>query len=292
MIGEGSNIVWDDDGYPGLVLVNKIKGFEVAGEFDNGKYITGGGGENWDSFVAKTVDMNLTGIEFLSLVPGTVGATPVQNVGAYGSEVSNTITTLEAYDIFEKKFVNLRGSECGFGYRTSRFKTTDKGRFLITHVTFLLQQGNPQPPFYPVLESYLSDKGVDSFTPQNIREAVISIRSSKLPDPHVIANNGSFFANPVISSDVFFGIQGDYPEMPHWSVEGGIKISAAWLIEQAGFKDFHDEETGMATWMQQPLVLVNEKARTTAQLKQFKQKIVDAVQQKFGITLEQEPELI
>lgn len=294
LIGQGSNIIWDDDGYPGLVAVNKVLGITSSGDYDTGMYLTAASGENWDSFVAHSVEQGLTGIEFLSLIPGTVGATPVQNVGAYGAEVSSTITTLEAYDTVEKKLVILRGSDCGFGYRTSRFKTTDKGRYLITAVTFFLQKGNPKGPFYGALETYFREHGITSgFTPAVIREAVIAIRSSKLPDPALIANNGSFFANPIIPATNFTQLLADHPLVPYWEVAGDkIKISAAWLIEQAGFKDYHDEETGMATWAKQPLVLVNEHAETTAQLKAFRQKIVDTVQSKFGITLEQEPELI
>lgn len=294
LIGEGSNIIWDDDGYPGLVAVNKVTGITSSGDYDTGIYLTAASGENWDNFVKHCVKQGLTGIEFLSLIPGTVGATPVQNVGAYGAEVSSTITTIEAYDTIEKKLVILRGSDCGFGYRTSRFKTTDKGRYLITAVTFFLQKGNPTGPFYGALETYLREHGITTEpTPDVIREAVIAIRSSKLPDPAVIANNGSFFANPVIPSFDFTQILADYPTIQYWEVaDDKVKISAAWLIEQAGFKDIHDKETGMATWHKQPLVLVNEHAETTAQLKAFRQKIIDAVRTKFGITLEQEPELV
>lgn len=293
LIGEGSNIIWDDDGFPGLVMVNKILGFEVTGEYDESKYLTAGAGENWDAFVAKTVEMNLTGIEYLSLIPGTVGATPVQNVGAYGAEVSNTISTIEAYDALEKKLVTLRGSDCNFGYRTSRFKTTDKGRFFIISVTFLLQQSQPRPPFYAALEKYFTEHAIRHITPQVVRDAVIDIRSNKLPDPKLVANNGSFFANPIISAADSFELLTDYPDMPHWNTnDGKVKVSAAWLIEQSGFKDVHDSETGMATWAKQPLVLVNEHAESTAQLKAFTQKIIESVNQKFRITLEQEPELI
>jgi len=293
MIGEGSNIVWKDDGYPGLVLVNKIQGFEITGEYDTGTYITAGSGLNWDGFVAQTVEMGLTGIEFLSLVPGTVGATPVQNVGAYGAEVSTSITTIEAYDKEAKKFVTLRGSDCEFGYRTSRFKTTDRGRFFITSVTFFLQKNTPQPPFYNALQQYFTEHDITDVTVQAIRDAVIAIRSAKLPNPAQVANNGSFFANPIIDQGTFAQLAADFPEVPHWPIDNDmVKVSAAWLIEQAGFKDFHDPETGMATWPKQPLVLVNEHAESTAQLLAFKQKLVDAVRSKFNVTLVQEPELI
>lgn len=293
MIGEGSNIIWNDDGFPGLVLVNKIQGFEVTGDFGTSKYITAGSGLNWDEFVAQTVDMGLTGIEFLSLVPGTVGGTPVQNVGAYGAEVSQTIVTVEAYDRQAKVFVTLRGTDCNFAYRTSRFKTTDRGRFFITNVCFALEQGLPQPPFYGALQRYFNEHNLTDITPKVVREAVIAIRSAKLPDPRQVANNGSFFANPIIESSAFVQLLNDYPDIAHWGVDDSkVKLSAAWLIEHAGFKDYHDPETGMGTWPSQPLVLVNEHAEKTAQLLAFKQKIVDAVSQKFGIVLEQEPELI
>ena len=293
MIGEGSNLIWNDDGYPGLVIVNKISGFEVTGEFDSSTYVTAGSGLHWDSFVEKTVEMGLTGLEFLSLVPGTVGATPVQNVGAYGAEVASTITTIEAYDSQTKAFVTLRGDECQFGYRTSRFKTVDRGRFFITSVTFGLQKGSPEPPFYNALQTYLREKNITDYTPASIREAVIAIRSAKLPDPAVVANNGSFFANPIIDADSFTQLQADFPDIAHWEVEDGkIKLSAAWLLEQAGFKDAHDQETGMGTWPAQPLVLVNEHAEKTAQLIAFRDKIIATVLQKFNVTLQQEPELI
>ncbi len=292
MIGTGSNIIWNDSGFPGLLLVNKLQGIEIAGEYDNGQYITTASGTNWDEFVAKTTEMGLTGIEYLSLIPGTVGATPVQNVGAYGAEVSSTIVTIEAFDTQTDSFVNLRGSECDFGYRSSRFKTHDSERFIITSVTFLLQRGNPRPPFYGSLETYLAEHNVQDITPAAVRQGVIAIRSAKLPDPKEIANNGSFFANPIIDAGSFTQLLADYPTIAHWNIGDKVKISAAWLIEQAGFKDYHDPETGMATWSLQPLVLVNEHAETTEQLIAFRDKIITTVSQKFGITLQQEPEII
>jgi UDP-N-acetylmuramate dehydrogenase len=257
------------------------------------RYVTAGGGVAWDEFVAYTADRDMTGVEFLSLIPGTVGATPVQNVGAYGQEVGNSIVTIEAYDKQTHQFVTIPGSECNFSYRNSRFKGADKGRFFITAVTFFLNVGNPTPPFYGAVEQYCKDHNITQLTPKIGRDAVIAIRSTKLPDPAVIANNGSFFGNPIISTDKYFELHNDYPEIAHWPVDDQhVKLSAAWLIDNAGFKDVHDAETGMATWHTQPLVLVNEHATSTANLLAFKQKIVDTVQAKFGITLEQEPELI
>lgn len=293
MIGGGSNIIWRDEGFAGLIIVNKIMGFEEQQEDEENYFVHVGAGENWDSVVERTVTKGMTGIEALSLIPGTAGATPVQNVGAYGQEIAQTLVVVEAYDRQKKQMVNIQNMECGFGYRTSRFKTTDRGRFFITGITLHLLHGNPQPPYYAALEQYLNENNITERSPQAIRTAVIAIRSSKLPDPAVVANNGSFFANPVISEGQLVGLQSNYPNIPHWPAgEGLVKIPAAWLIEQAGLKGINDPETGMMTWPKQPLVLVNEHAQSTAQLLQFRQKILDAIQQKFNITLEQEPELL
>lgn len=291
MIGDGSNVIWGDEGYPGLVLVDKIRGYELNGSEKTGIYLSIGGGEPWDSVVQRTVEAGLTGIEALSLIPGTAGATPVQNVGAYGQEISQTLITVEAYDTQAGGFVTLAGGDCGFGYRTSRFKTTDHGRFFITGLTLSLTRGKPLPPFYASVQTYFDEHGITDPGPADLRQAVIAIRTAKLPDPAVVHNTGSFFANPIVEESKFKELSGQYSMVPHWSTKDGrVKISGAWLIEQAGFKDYHDTETGMATWPKQPLVLVNEHARSAADLLKFKQKITDAVQAKFGIALEQEPE--
>lgn len=293
MIGTGSNIVWKDEGYPGLVIVNNIQRYETFNEDNENIYVTAGAGENWDTVVERTSQAGLTGIEALSLIPGTTGATPVQNVGAYGQEISQTLTTIEAFDTQQSDFVTIRGDDCGFGYRTSRFKTNDRGRFYITAITLHLRKANPQTPYYARVQSYFEEHGISDITPQVLRNAVIDIRQSKLPDPAIVKNNGSFFANPIISNDDLVRIHAGYPEMPAWTQEDGrAKIPAAWLIEQAGFKDFHDPQSGMATWPNQPLVLVNESAKTTADLLKFRKQILDAVNAKFGITLIQEPELL
>lgn len=292
MIGSGSNIVWRDEGFPGLLLVNKIMRYEDFNEDGTNHYLTVGAGENWDSVIDRTVQAGLTGIEALSLIPGTAGATPVQNVGAYGQEIAETLMSVEAYDTAAKQFSNIPAADCAFGYRISRFKTSDRGRFFITAITLHLMHGNPEPPFYPTLEKYFAAHNIETFTPQAVREAVIDIRSHKLPDPAKVANNGSFFANPVVDDGTLAQLLATYSEVPHWQAKGGAKLAAAWLIEQAGFKDYHDKATGMATWPVQPLVLVNESAKTTADLLKFRQRIIDAVQQKFGVTLEQEPELL
>ncbi len=296
IIGGGSNIFWRDEGFVGLVIVNKIMGYQDFAEDSSNHYLTIGAGENWDSVVERSVAAGLTGIEALSLIPGTAGGTPIQNVGAYGQEVSDTLVSIEAYDLHSRGFLTIPASDCAFGYRTSRFKTTDRDRFLICGLTLHLMHQNPTPPFYRAVADYFAARSVTDFTPETLRAAVIDIRSSKLPDPAKVANNGSFFANPIIDAVQLTQLQADFPDMPHWPTgddnSGQVKIPAAWLIEQAGFKDYHDAETGMATWPSQPLVLVNEHAHNTADLLRFKAKIVDAVEAKFQITLVQEPELL
>ncbi len=293
MIGIGSNIIWSDKGYPGLVIVDKILGFEKFDEDQENVYLTISSGEDWDSVVARSVADNLTGIEALSLIPGTAGATPVQNVGAYGQQISETLVSVECYDHQTKQFMAMPNTDCNFSYRSSRFKTTDKGRFFITGMTLHLRRANPEPPFYPSVKSYFDSNKIVSYTPQVLRDAVINIRSAKMPDPKQVANNGSFFVNPLVDEGQLTDLLNKYPSITYWSQnDGKYKLSAAWLVEQAGFKDFHDPETGMATWPAQALVFVNEHAQSTANLLSFRQKVVSKVQQMFDINLQQEPEII
>jgi UDP-N-acetylmuramate dehydrogenase len=292
MIGDGSNIIWQDAGFEGLVLVNKIKGFELDKQ-EYSAFATIGAGENWDSAVDRITTENLSGVERLSLIPGTVGATPVQNVGAYGQEISNSLITIQAYDKQLKKMVVLPKSECNFAYRTSRFNREDKGRFFITSITLSLSESPPMPPFYPSLQKYLTENKIDKYTPANIREAVISIRNSKLPDPAKVANCGSFFRNPIINFELLEKLRGKYQGLVYWEVsDDQYKVSAAWLMEQLGLKGYHEPNTGMAVWDKHSLVLVNEKAKNTAALLAFRDAILKRVKEKFEIDLVQEPELI
>ncbi|MBX4201686.1 UDP-N-acetylmuramate dehydrogenase [Candidatus Saccharibacteria bacterium] len=293
MIGRGSNIVWRDEGFAGLILVNKIMGRDILREDSHTATIKVGGGENWDKFVDWTVGKKLSGLEFMSLVPGTCGAAPVQNVGAYGGELSDTLLELEAFDLTFNAFVKLQNHDCNFSYRSSRFKTTDRGRFLITTVSVTLNKFGPNPPFYESLQNYFDEHGVTKFSPKAVRQAVIDIRNSKLPDPEKVANNGSFFTNPIVEQPQFVNLQQRYPDIKGWQTSNGkVKVSAGWLVEKAGFKGVHDEQTGMATWPYQALVLVNEHARNTNDLLEFRQKIIFKVDELFGIVLEQEPELL
>lgn len=293
MIGGGSNIIWRDEGYPGLIIVNKIKGREVVAEDGSSLTVRIGAGEVWDSIVEWSVQQNLSGIEFLSAIPGSAGAGPVQNIGAYGAELADTLVEVAVYDRLQRAFGSISADKCGFGYRTSRFKTNDRGRFVITSLVLRLKKENPTPPFYEALQKYFDEHKITNFTPATVREAVVAVRASKLPDPAIVANNGSFFTNPIIESEQFDKLKIEHPGIKGWPTEDGrIKVAAGWLVEQAGFRGYRDPETGMATNPNQALVLINEHARTTADLLKFKQKIVDKVEQMFGITLVQEPELL
>ncbi len=293
MIGSGSNIIWRDEGFEGLVIVNCIMGKTVVQQDEQSAVIKIGAGENWDEIVAWAVEMNLSGIEFLSAIPGKAGAAPVQNIGAYGAELSNCLIEASVYDSLESSFGSIRAEDCGFGYRTSRFKTTDKKRFLITSIALKLDKKNPAPPFYESLQVYFDSHNITRFSPKVVRDAVIEIRKNKLPDPKFVANNGSFFTNPMVSAEQFEALKEKYADIKGWPTAGGkVKLAAGWMVEKAGFRGVHDPETGMATNPNQALVLINEHARSTADLLKFKQKIVARVQEMFGVTLEQEPELL
>lgn len=293
VVGEGNNIVWRDEGFDGLLIANRIRGYKIVDEDQKSATIWAGAGENWDLIVDWSVKKGLSGIEFLSAIPGLVGATPVQNIGAYGAEIAQTLVELNALDTTSGDFVVIKNEVCGFAYRTSRFKTNDKGRFLITSITLRLKKQNPAPPFYESLQDYLDKHKIREFTPRTIRAAVIEIRKVKLPDPSVVANNGSFFINPIIIKEQFDQLKQKYPDIKGWFRDDGrVKISAGWMIERAGFKDIHDQATGMGTWWGSALVMVNEHAKSTSDLLAFKQKILAKVHDMFGIVLEQEPELL
>jgi UDP-N-acetylmuramate dehydrogenase len=286
VIGEGSNIIWSGD-YHGLIIINALLGIQIQGTS-----VLVQAGEPWDHVVATTVAAGLYGLECLSLIPGTTGATPVQNVGAYGTEVSQYISQVHVYDTTTATQYSLTNTECNFGYRSSRFNTYDAGRFIITAVEFTLHTTVPRPPFYTALEHYFIEHAITEYSAQIIRDAVITIRQSKLPDPKVIANTGSFFKNPIVSITDFKTLKATHPTIPHWEVESGIKLSAGWLMEQAGFKGYTDTTTGMGTYKHHALVLVNYTAKNPSDLLECKQHIISTVQAMFGVTLVQEPELV
>lgn len=289
VLGGGSNVIFSN-GYDGLVLHNQLKSFEVLSSDAALCTLRIGAGENWDDVVARTVQMELTGIEALSAIPGTAGATPVQNVGAYGQEIADTLVDLEAYDLQTHSFVTIPKAECDFSYRHSKFKDTTDRRYIIASITLTLQKSNPQPPFYASLQQYLDEHNITEFTPQSIRQAVIAVRARRLPDPSIVANTGSFFKNPLISKAAFAPVYDAHPDIAHWEMpDGTIKLAAGWLIEHAGLKDHASH--GMKLFDGNALVFVNESAKNYADLAAFRQEVVDKVHQVFGVTLEQEPEL-
>lgn len=290
MLGGGSNVIFSD-GYPGLIIINALHGFEVVHEDTNGATIRVNAGENWDEVVGRTVSMGLSGIEKLSAIPGTAGATPVQNVGAYGSEIADTLIELEAYDTNKKQFVTLAKADCKFSYRTSIFKSPYNRHYIITSITLRLAKTNPEPPFYATLQTYLDKHNITTYTPQTIRDAVIAIRAQKLPDPSIIANTGSFFKNPIVDKGILAHIQLSHPDAPHYDMpDGKVKLLAGWLIDSAGLKGYRAH--GMRVYEKNALVFVNESAQTYADLEAFKQEIIKKVELAFCVTLQQEPELI
>lgn len=290
ILGGGSNVIFSN-GYDGLVIVNRITGFEVLEDSPAGATVRIGAGENWDETVKKTVDLNLHGIEALSAIPGTAGGTPVQNVGAYGAQISDTLTELTAYDTLTHTFVTLNKDACNFSYRNSIFKSPLDRHFIITSITLRLTKEQPQPPFYASLESYLAEHHITEYTVQTIRDAVIAIRAIKLPDPSVVANTGSFFKNPIISAEQAGELIAAHPTIAHWPMpDGRVKIAAGWLVEQAGLKGYASH--GMRTYEHHALVLVNDHAKNYEDLAAFRDEIIEKVKNTFSITLEQEPELL
>lgn len=290
VLGGGSNVIFSD-GYEGLVIINRIDGYNVLSEYNEGATICIGAGENWDKAVEKTVENNLHGIELLSGVPGTSGATPVQNVGAYGAEIADTLTELEVYNLKTGQFETLSKEECHFGYRNSIFKPIEHRKYIIVSITLKLVKQMPKPPFYNSLQKYLDEHNITDYTPKSIRQAVLAVRANRLPDPSKLANSGSFFKNPIVSMTHAETLQNQYPDLAFWPLEEGkAKIAAGWLLEKAGLRGYSAH--GMKTYEHHALVLVNDHAQNYDDLLKFKQEIIDAVQEKFGVKLEQEPELM
>lgn len=292
MLGGGSNIVFGEAGFDGLVIVDEIKGFEIVDENDESTTITIGAGEEWDPIVGKTVEMGLSGIEALSLIPGSTGGTPVQNVGAYGQEVGQTLVSIDVYDALEKSFVTLQKDDLDLHYRDSNLKVpVEQRRYFIHSVTLKLSKTMMlKRPLYEALEKYFVEHGIQELTPQTVREAVVAVRSSKLPDPEVIPNSGSFFAHPIVDEAVYEKIKTEYPEVKAYPFHGQYKLAAGWLIENAGLKNYAAH--GLKTYDKQALVVVNESAKHASDLMKFRDEIIAKVEAKFGVTLRQEPELI
>lgn len=288
VLGGGSNVIAKDEGFNGIVILMKIPGFEIIAEDISSTTIKIGGGENWDQVVERAVNMNLSGIEAMSAIPGTAGAAPVQNVGAYGQEIADTLQSLEAYDTETGKFVNINNSDCDFSYRDSIFRSKSIGRYVIVSITIKLSKNQPQPPFYNTLQKFLDEHNIKLYTAKIIRDAIIETRKSKLPDPKIMPNAGSFFKNAIVEDWQLKDLKLIDPNIPTYDMGSRrYKIPSGWLIEQTGLKGslLH----GIRIYDKNALVLINESASSYQDLANARDQIIHDVLFKFRIQIEQEP---
>lgn len=289
IMGGGSNILFTED-FPGLIILNNIKGIEIIEENNDEVLVSAGGGEVWQDLVTFSLDNNLGGIENLSLIPGSVGAAPIQNIGAYGVELKEVMESLEAIELATGEKRTFYNADCDFGYRNSIFKKELKDKYLITNVKFKLSRSPKLNTTYGAINSLLKERGIEDPTIKDISNAVIEIRQSKLPDPAQLGNAGSFFKNPVIDKIDFEGLKLTFPDIPGYMNDELVKIPAAWLIEQCGWKGKRFDNIGVHD--KQPLVLVNHGGGTGKDLRDLANKIKESVVTKFGIELEAEPRII
>ena len=290
ILGGGSNILFTKN-VESFILKNELKGIQLIKEDAHYYYIKAAAGENWHEFVMHCIHHNYAGLENLSLIPGNVGASPMQNIGAYGVEIKDVFESLEALNIADKTIHTFSPNDCAFGYRESIFKSKYKDRFIILSVTLRL---NKIPFFntsYGAIEQELEKMHVKDLSIQAISRAVINIRSSKLPDPAKIGNAGSFFKNPTISSEKFKSLERSHFNMPRYIIDDRrVKIPAAWLIEQCGWKGYRKGDAGVHIY--QPLVLVNYNNANGIDIYKLSEKIQHSVKDKFGIKLEREVNVI
>ena len=299
ILGGGSNLLFTQD-FGGVVLKNEIRGLEITEfvekhETEPTTLVTAGAGESWHGMVEFALSHNLSGIENLSLIPGTVGAAPLQNIGAYGAELRDTFASLEAMEISTGNVRRFYANDCGFGYRESVFKNTLKNQFVVTSVTLQLHRQALPNVRYGAITDTLAELGITGEpTPQDVSRAVVHIRRSKLPDPAQIGNAGSFFKNPEISQARFDHLKSQYPDLPGYPVPGGVKVPAGWLIEQAGWKGLR-RGPGAGTHgvhARQALVLVNHGGATGSELRALAEEIIAAVRQQFAVELHPEVNIL
>jgi UDP-N-acetylmuramate dehydrogenase len=288
VLGEGSNVLFTGD-FDGTVLVMATRGVQVESDGDTAR-IAVAAGERWDDFVRWTLGQGYAGMENLILIPGTVGAAPIQNIGAYGCEVAEFVESVEAWDTREHRVVTVDHATCAFAYRDSLFKR-EPGRYIVTAVRFVLPRQRALRTDYAGIAEELQRMGVDKPAPFHVAEAVVHLRTKKLPDPAVIGNAGSFFKNPVVDRALAESLARAHSGLVAWPAgEGHCKISAAWLIEQAGFKGLREGDAGISN--RHALVLVNHGKASGKQLWALAQKVMQGVHEKFGVQLEPEPLVI
>jgi UDP-N-acetylmuramate dehydrogenase len=291
ILGGGSNMLLTQD-IDALVIHLDLKGKKIIDENDDFVWVESQAGENWHEFVIWTIDQNFGGLENLSLIPGNVGTTPIQNIGAYGVEIKDTFVLCEAIHIETQELMIFTNEKCKFGYRESIFKNEVKDEFIITSVVFKLTKKNHKlNTSYGAIETELEKQHITNPTLKDVSNAVISIRQSKLPDPKELGNSGSFFKNPVILKTDFEKIQQKFPEMPHYVVsETEVKVPAGWLIEQAGFKGKRFGDAGIHK--NQALVLVNYGKATGQEILAVAKDIQATIEATFSISIETEVNII
>ena len=296
ILGGGSNIVLRKN-FNGFVLKNEIRGIQLMHEDNEHVYVKAGAGENWHQFVLYCIERGWCGVENLSLIPGTMGAAPMQNIGAYGVELVDVFWALEAFDLRERKMVNFTKADCAFGYRESVFKNKYKGQFVITCVTLQLRKKPIFHTKYGAVEQELEKMGVTELSIKAISDAVIRIRSSKLPDPALIGNAGSFFKNPEVSADKFQALKKSFPEIVGYPLTTGkVKLAAGWMIEHCGpgegisWKGYREGDAGVHE--KQALVLVNYGNAKGDEIYALSEKIIASVNRKYGVKLEREVNVV
>lgn len=290
-LGGGSNILFTED-FGGLVIKLDLKGISEEFLNENEVLVTAKAGENWHEFVQFCLSENYGGLENLSLIPGNVGTSPMQNIGAYGTEIKDTFEKCKVLNIETLEIEEFNKEECGFGYRDSIFKGEAKGKYVILEVTFKLSTKNHQiKTEYGAIKNELDKLGIENPTIQDVSRAVISIRQSKLPDPQILGNAGSFFKNPTIPLQQFTEVQNSYPQMPNYPNGEMVKIPAGWLIEQCGWKG--KQVGNVASHELQALVIVNKTGNATGkEIYDFSTMIIESVKDKFGIGLEREVNIV
>ena len=290
VLGGGSNLLFTKN-YDGLVLKNEIRGINTVHEDEDHIYVKVGAGEIWHQFVMHCIKNNFSGVENLSLIPGNIGASPMQNIGAYGVEIKDVFHSLEAFHLQEQRILNFTLNDCGFGYRDSVFKKRYKDQFAILTVTFRLNKKPQYNISYGAIKEELEKMGVKDLSIQSISQAVINIRSSKLPDPNVIGNAGSFFKNPEITQHELHELKLVNANVPYYAAGNShFKIPAAWLIEQCGWKGFRRGDAGCHE--KQALVLVNYGNAKGKEILDLSEEIKKSVQDKFALILETEVNII
>ncbi len=283
-LGAGANTIGHDDGFIGAIIINRMRGISEQTD-TSGTTLKIMGGENWDTVVEYACNKNLTGIEALSKIPGLAGSAPVQNIGAYGQQISDVLESIDAYDIIKGIYCTLTKEDLEFSYRKSILNSTQRGRYFVISITIKLKEGQMPRPFYRSIEQYIEANDLKDYSPKGIREIVTKIRASKLPDPLTTASSGSFFKNIYLTeSEAEVAEQKGYPVYKN---DDGIKINSGWLIEEAGLKG--ELLHGIRVSDKAALVLINESATSFNDLAAARDEIIAKVYDHFGFWLEQEP---